>query len=81
MVLGGPPPHLRHHEGLGEVGQQHLLTGHPLWHLGFFDDEDFRGTSMGTPGPGTCADVTKHSLKNNGISSVRLAKPAGGSAW
>jgi Beta/Gamma crystallin len=42
----------------------------------FFDDEDFTGTSMGTLGPGTYADVTKHGLKNNSVSSVRLAKPA-----
>ena len=42
----------------------------------FFDDENFTGTSMGTLGPGTYADVTKHGLKNNSISSVRLAKPA-----
>jgi hypothetical protein len=27
---------------------------------------------------GTYADVTKHGLKNNSISSVHLAKPAGG---
>ena len=46
----------------------------------FFDDENFAGTSMGTLGPGTYADVTKHGLKNNSISSVRLAKPAGGAA-
>ena len=45
----------------------------------FFDDENFTGTSMGTLGPGTYADVTKHGLKNNSISSVRLAKPAGAS--
>jgi hypothetical protein len=44
----------------------------------FFDDENFTGTNMGTLGPGTYADVTKHGLKNNSISSVRLAKPAGG---
>jgi hypothetical protein len=44
----------------------------------FFDDENFTGTAMGTLGPGTYADVTKHGLKNNSISSVRLAKPAGG---
>jgi Beta/Gamma crystallin len=44
----------------------------------FFDDEDFKGTSMGTLGPGTYADVTKHGLKNNSISSVRLVKPAAG---
>jgi hypothetical protein len=31
---------------------------------------------MGTLGPGTYADVTKHGLKNNSISSVRLAKSA-----
>ena len=42
----------------------------------FFDDENFTGTSMGTLGPGTYADVTQHGLKNNSISSVRLAKPA-----
>jgi hypothetical protein len=45
----------------------------------FFDDETFTGTTMGTLGPGTYADVTKHGLKNNSISSVRLAKPAGSS--
>jgi hypothetical protein len=45
----------------------------------FFDDEDFTGTRMGTLGPGTYADVTQHGLKNNSISSVRLAKPAGAS--
>jgi hypothetical protein len=45
----------------------------------FFDDENFTGTAMGTLGPGTYADVTKHGLKNNSISSVRLAKPAGAS--
>jgi Beta/Gamma crystallin len=44
----------------------------------FFDDEDFKGTSMGTLGPGTYADVTKRGLKNNSISSVRLVKPAAG---
>jgi Beta/Gamma crystallin len=43
----------------------------------FFDDENFTGTSMGTLGPGTYADVTKHGLKNDSISSVRLAKPGG----
>jgi hypothetical protein len=77
MVLGGPPPHLRHHEGPGKWGNSIsslvILSG--TWE--FFDDEDFTGTSMGTLGPGTYADVTKYSLKNNSISSVRLAKPAG----
>jgi Beta/Gamma crystallin len=43
-----------------------------------FDDESFTGTSAGKLGPGTYADVPKHSLKNNSISSVRRAKPAGG---
>jgi hypothetical protein len=45
----------------------------------FFDDEDFKGTSMGTFGPGMYADVTAKGLKNNSISSVRLASPAGAS--
>jgi hypothetical protein len=45
----------------------------------FFDDENFTGTKMGDLGPGTYADVTKHGLKNNSISSVRLASPAGAS--
>ena len=44
----------------------------------FFDDENFTGTNMGKLGPGTYADVTKHGLKNNSISSVRLASPGGG---
>ena len=44
----------------------------------FFDDEDFKGTSLGKLGPGTYADITKHGLKNNSISSVRLASPGGG---
>jgi hypothetical protein len=42
----------------------------------FFDDEDFKGTKMGDLGPGMYADVTKHGLKNNSISSVRLVSPA-----
>ena len=45
----------------------------------FFDDEDFTGPSLGRLGPGMYADVTQHGLKNNSISSVRLAKPAGAS--
>jgi hypothetical protein len=52
-----------------------ILTG--TWE--FFDDEDFKGTSLGKLGPGTYADVTKHNLKNNSISSVRLASPASAS--
>ena len=43
----------------------------------FFDDEDFKGTSMGTLGPGMYANVADKGLKNNSISSVRLTKPAG----
>ena len=46
----------------------------------FFDDENFTGTSMGKLGPGTYANVAAKGLKNNSISSVRLAKPASGSA-
>ena len=45
----------------------------------FFDDENFTGTPMGTLGPGMYANVTDKGLKNNSISSVRLAKPAGAS--
>jgi hypothetical protein len=45
----------------------------------FFDDENFQGTKMGMLGPGAYADVTKHGLKNNSISSVRLASPGGAS--
>ena len=44
----------------------------------FFDDENLTGTNMGKLGPGTYADVTKHGLKNNSISSVQLASPGGG---
>jgi hypothetical protein len=44
----------------------------------FFDDEDFTGTNMGTLGSGMYANVTDKGLKNNSISSVRLAGPAGG---
>jgi hypothetical protein len=45
----------------------------------FFDDEDFKGTKMGDLGPGMYANVADKGLKNNSISSVRLASPAGGS--
>ena len=45
----------------------------------FFDDEDFTGTSLRKLGPGAYADVTKHGLKNNSISSVRLASPGAAS--
>jgi hypothetical protein len=45
----------------------------------FFDDEDFKGTKMGTLGPGMYVNVTDKGLKNNSISSVRLASPASAS--
>jgi len=45
----------------------------------FFDDEDFKGTKMGTLGPGMYANVAAKGLKNNSISSVRLASPASAS--
>jgi beta/gamma crystallin len=44
----------------------------------FFDDEDFKGTNMGSLGPGMYPDVTAKGLKNNSISSIRLVSPAGG---
>jgi hypothetical protein len=44
----------------------------------FFDDEDFKGTKMGNLGPGMYKDVTEKGLKNNSISSIRLASPAAG---
>jgi hypothetical protein len=45
----------------------------------FFDDENFKGTSLGTLGPGMYANVTAKGLKNNSISSVRLASPVSAS--
>jgi hypothetical protein len=45
----------------------------------FFDDEDFKGAKMGTLGPGMYVNVTDKGLKNNSISSVRLASPASAS--
>ena len=45
----------------------------------FFDDQHFTGPSLGTLGPGTSADATKHGLKNHSLSSVWLAKSAGAS--
>jgi hypothetical protein len=49
-----------------------ILSG--TWEL--FDDEDFNGASIGTLGPGMYANVAAKGLKNNSISSVRLASPA-----
>jgi len=45
----------------------------------FFDDEDFKGTKMGSFGPGMYPDVSAKGLKNNSISSIRLVSPAHGS--
>jgi hypothetical protein len=45
----------------------------------FFDDEDFKGTKMGSFGPGMYPDVSAKGIKNNSISSVRLVSPAHGS--
>jgi hypothetical protein len=43
----------------------------------FFDDEDFKGTKMGEYGPGMYANVADKGIKNNSISSIRMAGPAG----
>ena len=48
-----------------------ILTG--TWE--FFDDEDFKGTKMATLGPGMYAKVTDKGIKDNSISSIRLASP------
>jgi len=45
----------------------------------FFDEENFTGAKMGTLGPGMYANVADKGLKNNSISSVRLASPASAS--
>ena len=42
----------------------------------FFDDDDFTGTTMATLGPGVYPRVTEKGLKDNSISSIRLASPA-----
>ena len=41
----------------------------------FFDDEDFKGTKMATLGPGMYPKVTDKGIKDNSISSIRLASP------
>lgn len=71
--------HIHIFGNMGELGKwgnsissMVILSG--TWE--FFDDEDFKGTKMGKIGPGMYADVTKHGLKNNSISSIRLASPA-----
>jgi hypothetical protein len=45
----------------------------------FFDDEDFQGTKMATLGPGTYPKVTDKGIKDNSISSIRLASPTASS--
>jgi beta/gamma crystallin len=45
----------------------------------FFDDEDFKGTKMGSFGPGMYPNVGAKGLKDNSISSIRLVSPANGS--
>src|SRR5262245_8301865 len=41
----------------------------------FFDGEKFDGTKMTELGPGTYLHVKDHGMKDNSISSVRLASP------
>ena len=68
-----------HKKDLGKWGNRisSLIILSGTWE--FFDDEDFKGTSLGTLGPGMYANVTDKGLKNHRISSVRLARPGGGS--
>ena len=41
----------------------------------FFDDENFQGTKMGELGPGMYLNVKDKGLKDNSVSSIRLASP------
>jgi hypothetical protein len=41
----------------------------------FFDDEDFKGTKIATLGPGRYPKVADKGIKDNSISSIRLASP------
>jgi hypothetical protein len=41
----------------------------------FFDDEDFKGTKIATLGPGMYPKVADKGIKDNSISSIRLASP------
>ena len=50
-----------------------ILTGR--WE--FFDEEDCKGAPMTTLGPGIYVDVKAHGMKDNRISSMRLAGPGG----
>lgn len=45
----------------------------------FFDDEDFKGTKIATLGPGKYPQVADKGIKDNSISSIRLASPTGAS--
>lgn len=45
----------------------------------FFDDEDFKGTKIATLGPGMYPQVADKGVKDNSISSIRLASPTGAS--
>jgi Beta/Gamma crystallin len=45
----------------------------------FFDDEGFTGTKMATLGPGTYPRVADKGIKDNSISSIRLASPTAAS--
>jgi hypothetical protein len=42
----------------------------------FFDEEDFKGTPMGTRGPGVYLNLKENGLKDNSVSSIRLLGPA-----
>jgi hypothetical protein len=41
----------------------------------FFDEEDFKGTRMAELGPGTYLNLKDHGIKDNSISSIRMASP------
>ena len=45
----------------------------------FFDDEGLTGTKMATLGPGTYPRVADKRIKDNSISSIRLASPTAAS--
>jgi hypothetical protein len=45
----------------------------------FFDGENFTGTKMATLGPGTYPRVADKGIKDNSISSIRLASPTAAS--
>jgi Beta/Gamma crystallin len=42
----------------------------------FFDGDNFTGTKMATLGPGMYPKVTDKGMKDNSISSIRLANPS-----